>query len=45
MRTVPCLLTVIGGILFAVAFLTSQLKIKRLGSEQKKEQSAIALVV
>ena len=39
------LLTIIGGFFSAVAFLTSQLKIKRLGSEQKKEQSAIALVV
>ena len=45
---VPRLLTVLGGFFLgwgAVAFLTGQRKLRKLGSEQKKEQSTIVLVI
>jgi hypothetical protein len=41
----PRLLAVLGGFFLAVAFLTGQRKLRKLGSEQKKEQSAMVLVM
>jgi hypothetical protein len=45
MGVLPRLLTVLGGFFFAVAFVTRQQKLRKLGSEQKKEQRVLAFVI